>query len=89
MTGGCCSELIVNTIFLTKFKTFKVLISFFSAKQMNSHVVMEPAFLLITDVTSSRTVQTNLMKIIAHHMKLTIILNKILQLKIEMEMELL
>jgi hypothetical protein len=56
---------------------------------MNSHVVMEPAFLLITDVTSSRTVQTNLMKIIAHHMKSTIILNKILQLKIEMEMELL
>jgi hypothetical protein len=55
---------------------------------MNSHAVMEPAFLLIIDVTSSRTVQTNLMKTTAHHLILMITLNKTLPLKIEKEMEL-
>jgi hypothetical protein len=55
---------------------------------MNLHALMVLAFLLIIDVTSSRTVQTNQMKIIALHLILIIILNKILPLKIAMEMEL-
>jgi hypothetical protein len=55
---------------------------------MNLHAQMEAVFLLSIGVTSSRIVQTNLMKQIALKLELMITLYKILPLKIEMETEL-